>query len=359
MLLFLWAVSLSLSVREAVADEFLADRKFPPSTRFAASPVGTILTLSGNSFQLWSEGGKLVRTCELSDPRLQGLPHTAALRGDLVLLSFFEPEAGLEEKRKLVIVDVGNCRVVASFSLPGVVLGTRAARDGWLVVSHDMATSEYLYSMVDDEGREITKYRVPEANQESLTAQGLPAGPESLVPFRDRTVMVTRGIYELWYPAQKSRSARKIPMPQCLSLQGRWLTGAESDQELRRRVAHASEETRRIIEDFLKKGGSHRGFMAPVAGVSVFQDRLAVLLNDRSIPEGCRLDIWDLSLEAPLVIMPWDACPTPFFALVRDGLWVVRGDRLVKVPVDIPQSALGQPCEVLTNLRNRREQARP
>ncbi len=332
---------------------FLAERRFPPETLFASSGHGTLLTVQGNVLELWSEAGKLIRSCEITDPRLQGSRNSVALHGDLALLSFLEPEAGKEENRKLVLVNLQDCRVVSSFSLPGVVLGVRGSPLGWLTVSRGVGSPSYEFSLVDNDGQLLASYVFPKELAASLGSRGLPLGPAHLVTLRDHVFMVPQTTYELWAPAQKSRPARKLPVPECLYLEGQWLSGEASERELRRRMAYASEETRRIIEEFLQKGGSHRGFMAAVRGISPYRHRLAVLLRDPTVASSCRLDIWDLVLEAPLLITTFgeNPCPDRFFALVSDGLWVFREDRLVKVPLAIAEEPLACPCELLRTLR--------
>ncbi|MFN3414571.1 MAG: hypothetical protein ACK42L_10985, partial [Thermoanaerobaculum sp.] len=318
----------SMGSHFAIGGEFLADRRFPPETLFAASAEGALLTVHGDALELWSEAGKLLRSCELTDPRLQGTRSALALNGDVALFAFLEPEAGSEESRKLVAVNVQDCRVVASFSLPGVVLGLRGGASGWLAVTKEVGNNDYSYAMVDSEGHVLASFSVPEELQESVLARGFPSGPSSLVASGDRVLMVAKTRYELWFPAQKGRLARKLPMLECLAVEGQWLSGEESEKELRRRIAHAGEETRRIIEDFLKKGGSHRGFMAAVRNVTAYRNWLAVLLRDLSVPGGCRLDVWDLAQEAPIAVsvLPEVPCPDRFFALVRDGVWAFSQD---------------------------------
>lgn len=339
----------------------LSERTFLPGTLFAASAQGTLLTVHGNNLELWSESGKLLQSCEVADPRLQGLRNSVALHGELALLSFLDPEAGKEDNRKLVLVNVEECRVVSSFSLPGVILAVKGSPLGWLAVNQAANSQDYEYSLVDNDGQRLASFQVPEELSVGVKARGLPPGPCSPVAVRDRVVLVSKATYELWAPAQKGRPPRKLPMPECLYLEGEWLSGEASERELRRRIANASDETRRIIEEFLQKGGSHRGFMAAVRGVSTYRDRLAVLLRDPSLPGGCRLDIWDLTREVPLLItaIADTPCPDRFFSLVGDGLWVFRENRLEKVPLGPMEDPLAHPCKALAALRGTSAAADP
>lgn len=347
------ALVLALAIHASAGGRLLTENQFPHGTLFAASPEGSLLSLRGDLFELWSEDGKLVASCEVSDPRLQGMRNAAALRGNLALVSLMEPEAGTEENRKVVVVDLHRCQVVSSFALPGVVLGVRGGADGWLIVTHQVGGRDYGMLIVDDAGQVLERLDLPKELQTELATRGLPAGPPSLVPFRDRTLLVSRAKYELWFPSQKGRAARQLHLPRCLAVEGEWLSGEESARELRRRVTYASEETRRAVETFLEKGGSHRGFMAPVRSVAVYRDRLAVLLRDPKVAGGCRLDIWDLSREGLLAVAvtPGNSCPNQLVGLARDGLWIFQDGSLLKLPLELAADPLERPCEALASLR--------
>lgn len=337
----------------AIGKDVLSERRFSQQALFAASSEGLILTVDGNAFELFDQQGRLLRSCSINDPRLEGPKNTVAVHRELALLSFFKGEAGKEESNTLTLVDLARCQVIATFSLPHVVMGLRGSSKGWLAVTHEVGKPEYGFFLVNNQGDLEASFEPPQGARESVTSRGLPVGPFSPIPFGDRVLLVSQSNYELWFPSQKGRSPRRLPNPECLEVEGQWLSGEDADRELRRRVAHATEETRRIVEEFLQKGGSHRGFMAAVKGVACYRDLLAVLLRDTTVPGGCRLDVWDLALEAPVAVtvIPEVPCPNRFFTLVQDGVWVFAENRLKKIPMVIPGGPLEKPCEALEQLR--------
>lgn len=319
---------LGCPIVQAAEQRTLQKTVFALDTAFASNHRGHILSYrkASSLFELWGEDGKLIKECQLPDPRLQGSIFLLALREGVALLTLLEPEAGSEDKRKVVTVDLGRCEVRSTFALPGVVVGASEGPDGWLVASQGQIPGEFSYFLVDDHGKVLAELTLPAAVRDEAQARGLPAGLARLVAFRKSVLMLPGSVYGLWFAAQNGRPSRQVPMPTCMKSAGRWLEGEESANELRRRAASASEETRQAVEEFLRqsaaRGKAPRGYLGAVASFAVREDRLAVVVRDASLG-GCRLDVWDLTLEEPIAVaqIPGHSCPG-FVALASDGYWL-------------------------------------
>ncbi len=350
----------------------LAEREFSSEVMFAADGEGRVLAYEGTGklFSLWDDEGKAVARCRLAQPSLEGSANVVAVRGDRALVSFFEPAAGQEEARQLVVVDVARCRLVHAFALEGVVMGAVGFDQGWLTVTRAPGTAVHRFLYLDDRGKVTAEYQLPHALQDGLEREEVPPlarGGRLLGVGRGvarRVAVLTNAAYEIWFPAQKGRPARRLDTPDCLAARGRALQGEEAEQELRRRAAGASEETRRVIEDFVLRSRAGRAspmrsYVGAVATATARGDVLVVAVRDPQLAGGCRLDLWDTSVEGLVAVLspPENLCPG-FLALGREQLWVLKERRLVSVPLPAQLVPVEDPCTAVTAVRGEDLQVR-
>ncbi|MEP0774538.1 MAG: hypothetical protein HRF46_09270 [Acidobacteriota bacterium] len=343
----------------------LAESEFSSDVMFAADGDGRLLAYeaTGKLFSLWDDEGKSLARCRLAQPSLEGSANVVAVRGDKALVSFFEPAAGQEEARQLAVVDVVQCRLAHTFALEGVVMGAAGFDQGWLTVTRAPGTAVHRFLYLNDRGKVAAEYQLPQALQDALEQEEVPPlarGGRLLGTGRGlarRVVMLATAAYEIWFPAQKGRPARRLDTPDCLAARGRALQGEEAEQELRRRAAGASQETRRVIEDFVLRSRAGRAspmrsYVGAVATASARGDVLVVAVRDPQLAGGCRLDLWDMSVEGLVAVLPppENICPG-FLALGREHLWVLKEGRLVSVPLPAQLVPVEDPCKAVAAVR--------
>ena len=359
--LLLSVAVVALAAGAADRNELRLDQlQLSPHLLVAGNGRGDVVTYDPSSrrAQLWSGEGVLLAEQRFADLRLDGEPYDMTARGDRALLAFFDADAGGANRRRMVVVEYVTGRVKSSFFVDGVTMAMTGRDTGWVLVvrrpwSEASSPSEwgaFALRVVNDEGKVTDELELPKALQEAVESSGLSSPGAWLVrPFAlgETIWLVPAAVYQLWRPQQGARPARGVDPPPCLAARGRQLAGEEAEQELLRRVRGASRETQQRMRDFLDRsrasGRPPSGFMGVAPAVAVAGQRVAVVV--RGEHDRCRVDVWDMGLETPLLGVPLQpgSCPGTV-VLHRTGVWIREGDHMRSLPLPLELPPPDDPC---------------
>jgi len=331
----------------------LEDFVSEPGTSFATDQTGAVAVWSADreTISTWQPDGAPRSRCVVEDPRLPSAPTTIAYNDGTALLFYLDFEAGSETLRKTALIDTDRCEVLGTAAVPGVVHAVMAATDGWIVFTRepfapnstvlhlaadgtiaDASTLDASFDELDEEG-------TGDASPLSRTAQPLVVG-------RDLWLL-PRAAYELWYPPQRGRSSRRVAPPPCLAADAHVLRGAESAAFLQERAKRFPAHLRGPLLVAAATGDPGPIVFSPTAGAVVADRLLAVKVFDGRLAEGARLDVWDLTTESVVAVVPF---PTDRRLLSSaDGmLWVLdEGRRIHRQPLPEAGRPTFDPCTAL------------
>lgn len=302
----------------------------------------------------WDEGGELRWACAVNDVRLPHQPAYAfAGRAGRALLAYFDFAAGSESARQLVLVDLEHCRVERLFALEGVVQALAAAPGGWVVtlMGGSVLAPAPILVRVDDHGREVDRFEVAQqaaaiARELGLPEADTPRGGRPLVVGKE-TWFVPDMAYELWRPAQRGKPFRRLVPPPCLAATARFVSAEESAARALERASLFPEPVRRSIERQAAAGTLRPIVQRATRGLAARGTLVAVQLTDPRVEGGARLDLWDVSREELLALVPAPA--SAGLLAVGDGFaWLTQeGELLRRLPLPQGGEPLADPCAAL------------
>ncbi len=334
----------------------LEEVRMPAAFQLSAGPHGVVTGWDVRNRRLaqWDEGGKLVHVCALTDVRLPHEPaYSFAGRPGKALLAYFDFAAGCESARQLVLVDLDRCRVERLFALEGVAQALVAAPGGWVVtlLGGSVVAPTPLLVRVDDHGREVARFEVVEqaaaiAQELGLPEAGTPRGGRPLV-VGEESWFVPDLAYELWRPAQRGKPFRRLQPPPCLAATARLSSAEESAARALERAKLFPEPVRRAIERQAAAGTLGPIVQRPTRGLAARGTLVAVQLTDPRVEGGARLDLWDVSREELLAIVPAPAS-AGLLALGDGFAWLTQeGELLRRLPLPQGVEPLADPCAAL------------
>lgn len=304
-------------------------------TAFATDQSGGLAVWSADrrTILTWDGDGDPRSRCVAEDPRLPNSPGTIAYNDGKALLFYSDFEAGSETLRKTVLIDTDRCEVLGTGAVPGVVHGVQAVSDGWIAFTRepfapnsnvlelgadgtiaDAFALDTTFDKAEEEGR-------VEDSPLARTAQPLVVG-------RDLWLL-PQAAYELWFPPQRGRSSRTVTPPPCLAADARVLRGADSAAFLQERAKHFPADLRAPLVAAAAAGNPGPIVFSPTAGAIVADRLLAVKVFDDRLVEGARLDVWDLTTESVVAVVPF---PTDrrLLASANGTLWVLDDGRRIQ-----------------------------
>lgn len=342
----------ALFASAAWAKEPQSLRDLPAGTTFAADDRGRVLTHEPgeNRLIVWGPTGQRESSCQLDIPGASpGNRASVALSGGTILVSVFTPDG-----TRLLAVEPSKCRVTTSREMDGIVMASSPSRDGWVLRLMDVETGAPRFIQIDFRLRTSSTYDVVE-DIESLR-QHEPeesATPETRRQPRALTALGVSG--EMWVipgdryafvrPRQKGKDARSFEPPACLRTKGRSL----SRDEVR---AEAVELARKFEKDpqlgplFRQRAEAPNPgevYSPAVARVAVNRHWAGVTVRDES---GCRLDVWDMDLEAPVALTRIGSSCPGFFTFDDERALVLDERGVREIPFAKPLDlALQKPCD--------------
>lgn len=303
---------------------------------------------------VWKGDGALLTECAASDPRLGVSPSRVAVRGDRAFLRFYDPPAASSRgDERGAVLDLGRCKVLKDFGIPGALMAVAPSSDGWLLVVNEKLPAEdgFAFIEMDDDGRVVRRFdllRHLRKRVEQLELADLyGAFNGRLFASAKEVWFLPHSMYELWRPPQRGLPLREVVPPECLAVKGRRVTG---------------EENRRFYEEVLLKGvpaevraqsmASTRrdSFFSAATSVATFRRTTAVALRDPRLPNGDRIDLWDMTTEAVVAIgqLPEGA---HLVALEEQHAWLLTTDRrFLRWPLPEHAEPLDDPCAVYRSL---------
>jgi hypothetical protein len=333
---------------------------------FMSDGVGGVVTWdsAAHSFTRWAADGRSRGRCT---PNLEAVGRgfcVTAVKGDRALVVFSDVAPGTKEERRFGIVDLEPCKVVAMGQFraghPWILV---AGGDGWLAcattdrwMKPDKAGErprgeQYEFVEMNDQGKVGSRFEVREAIEELVRHEKLdvPFGPRMarLVAVGRETWVLPQAAYALVRPAQGGRSLRVVEPPECLAARGRQYTEAEAEAFSQKQYWGRMSPDERKSEEEKLKGARRRSttaFQSPVVSAVPYRRYLAVVVRDGRLEGGARLDIWDMTDEAPVAILPFSA-DEQLVGFSDERGWVVDGERRVR-ELGIPelQAPLDDPC---------------
>ncbi len=200
-------------------------------------------------------------------------------------------------------------------------------------------------------GRQLDRYEVAEraeviAGELGLAEAGTPRGGRPLVVGKE-TWFVPDMAYELWRAAQRGKPFRRLVPPACLAATARFASAEETATRARERARLFPEPVRRAIERQAAAGTLRPIVQRATRGVAARGTLVAVQLTDPRMEGGGRLDLWDVSREELLAVVPVSAAAG--LLAVGDGfVWLTHeGELLRRLPLPEGGEPLADPCAAL------------
>lgn len=303
---------------------------------------------------VWKGDGALLTECVASDPRLGVSPSRVAVRGDRAFLRFYDPPAASSRgDERGAVLDLGRCKVLKDFGIPGALMAVAPSSDGWLLVVNEQlpAKDGFAFIEMDDDGKVVRRFDLLRHLRQRVDTPELAdlygAFSGRLFASAKEVWFLPHSTYELWRPPQRGLPLREVVPPECLAVKGRRVTG---------------EELRKFFEEVLLKdvpeevraqsmASTRRdGFSYASASVATFRRTTAVALRDPRLPNGDRIDLWDMTTEAVVAIgqLPEGA---HLVALEEEHAWLLTTDRrFVRWPLPEYAEPLDDPCAVYRSL---------
>jgi len=306
---------------------------------------------------LWDRHGALVETCALDDLALPSDHAGLALRGDTVLLSFFDVAAESDGERRQVIVDLGRCKVAARFNLKGVMMGLTATASDWVMFarSDESPGAKLSLTVVNDKGEIVKTLDVEPSLKRLSEGQSFSAhlGPQTVTQFavgKDVWV-IPAAAYQLWQPPQHGNSLREVFPPECLAATGHELTGQENITHVLELSRNWPDDIRKSLELGAKHGGLSPSFLSATSRVVAWDTFVAVQVRGQKAGNGDRIDIWDMLQESVVAMVP--VSETRLLVGFNDsGLWVRVEDRkLERIPLPELWPKRFDPCAALEAIK--------
>lgn len=320
-------------------------------------------------FVRWAADGSFLDQCRLRDPRLQRRPAMLfAARGSQALVPFLQADpAGSRDSAQLwraVVVDVEACRVERELAIPGVATSVAGLEGGWAVSLLTVPT-ELVGSgepedppvvLLPDDGDEaepvdldrgLLHAAVEEAGAEE---PGLPSRGAKVLATRKDVWVLPDAFYELIWPRQHGRAARVVVPPPCLQARGR----AVEPEEGAKRLALIGRDSSlpESVRAHLASGARSKAFRAWVRGAAAGGGLAAVEVRDQGLEGGLRIDVWDLSEEAVVAVLPSPGSGK-LVAVSEEGIWYRQGQRMLRLALPHgPLLPLQDPCTALKELRD-------
>ena len=298
---------------------------------------------------VWSKVGKREKSCKFLPSQLMGSLGAVGFSEDRVLLTFHDDPA-----EKLTIVDMSRCEVKERTELKGtMVVELFPAPGGWTATGPALAGREYSLLRLDLAGKVTDSFSVPDEIRDDIKAR-IPA-----LPF-ERSIAISVG-REVWLlpsasygfirPPQHGKGEYSFEPPSCLAAEARELQGEEQIRFLEKRVESATgADGKRAAEATLAgaRKGKGRTTLAAIATAASYRGDLGVLVRyDRGGRRGCRLDVWDLTAETVVAMMPIGGDCGGFLAMSDEGAWIAKGGMLQLMPLPSLTNPLKQPCAAL------------
>lgn len=303
---------------------------------------------------VWKGDGALLTECVARDPRLGVSPSRVAVRGDRAFLRFYDPPAASSRgDERGAVLDLGRCKVLKDFGIPGALMAVAPSADGWLLVVNEQlpANDGFAFIEMDDDGKVVRRFDLLRHLRQRVDKPELAdlygAFSGRLFASAKEVWFLPHSMYELWRPAQRGLPLREVVPPECLAVKGRRVTG---------------EELRKFFEEVLLKdvpeevraqsmASTRRdGFSYASTSVATFRRTTAVALRDPKLPKGDRIDIWDMTSEAVVAIgqLPEGA---HLVAIEEQYAWLLTTDRrFVRWPLPEHAEPLADPCAVYRSL---------
>ena len=298
---------------------------------------------------VWKEDGALLTECVARDPRLGVSPSQVTVRGDRAFLRFFDPPAASTTgDERWAVLELGRCKVLKEFGIPGVLMTVAPSADGWLLVvnEHLPAKDGFAFIEMDDDGRVVRRFdllrhlRQRVDNPDLTDLYGAFSG--RLFASGKEVWFLPHSMYELWRPPQRGLPLREVVPPDCLAVKGRRATG----EELRKFFEEVLKDVPEEVRAQSRASTRREGFNFASTSVATNRRLLAVTVRDPKLPEGDRLDLWDMTLESVVAVAQ---IPKGMYlvSLGEEHAWLLSEDRRFSrwalpehaVPLDDPCAA--------------------
>lgn len=324
------------------------------TVRLAKDLDGQILTYEPRyqRMTVWKKDGKREKSCTFLPTQLMGPLGVVGFSEGRALLTFHD-----EPAERALVIDLSRCEAKERNDIKGVMaVEVFPAPGGWMLSGPVLADRRYSLLRLDLAGKLIDTFTVPDEIRDDIRARvpGLPF-ERAIAIWAGRDVWILpSGSYGFIRPPQRGKGEYSFDPPACLASEAREIKGEAQIRFLEKRVeGSATPEGAAMNEKALEaaKKGVQRTFLSAVGTAAGFGDLLGVLVGyDRGGRRGCRLDVWDMTAEAVVAVVPVGEECGGFLALSDEGAWVASGGKLRSISLPSLSFPLKQPCVVLRDV---------
>lgn len=331
-----------------------------PTTRLLSDGSGGLVGWDDDSRTLthWGADGVLTATCKPKfGPTGDGWAKVAA-RGNEAIFVFSDTVVGKSDERRLAVVDIDRCEIAATGPFPiGHPVYLAAGRYDWLTAARPVAKEldRFVFVAFDEEGRTTATYDAYGAIDELVKKGKLeaPFGPHlaEMAVAANEVWILPKARYALLRPPQGGTPLRTVEPPDCLAAKGAVLTGEDAVKFFRDKILkQIAPDDRKESEERLKKGSRFTGFEYSFGSVITYRRYLAVTPHDPRLKGGSRLDIWDMTTESLVAVLPFNSSEV-LVGFCDERAWVLAEDHSVRSIV-LPELAepLEEPCRTYSRV---------
>lgn len=318
--------------------------------KLAHDQAGRVATFDHErrALSLWTSSGKLDSSCTFPDTQTPA--GILGLNDSRVL---FVTPAG--DHTELLVFEASECRLRAQRDLPGfAVVSVHPARDGWLLEGIDSKKvskggAAHRVLAITSDGKLWGSYELPD----DALAGAAPTHPfgkwASPVDVSGEVWLIPQASYRFVRPRQAGREEYVFVPEGCLAADGRGLEEAEARKYASAFATGRPESPMKVTLNQRAEGTrAGQSALGAVSAVASYRSLVGVVVRPNDAAT-CRLDIWDLLTEKPVLVKPLkSACPASFW-FSDERLFYLDDGRVIEWEFERPlYDLLQDPCTAST-----------